>query len=378
MNIDVTKIRSQFPILQNKIVLSSCSQSALSMDVLNAMDEYKQSLLDYGMAWDLWMEKVENAKTQFAKLIKCEVDEVAILSSVSDSISSILHSLDLKNNDEICLTELDFPCVGHAVLAQQRKKSFGIKFVPHEQYIIPLDHYDKLISHKTKLVCIPHVSYYNGFKQDIKAISNVVHQNDALLFVDAYQSAGSLDINVEEMGIDILVTGMQKYLLGVPGISFLYIKRDIAERLEPSTTGWFGQEKPFDFNLSELHYAKSAQRFNTGTPPVINAYVAEAALKMINSVGIKNIESYLEDLSSYVLQLAEELGLQLMSPTSITTKGPNTAFFVEDAHIVESSMKDAGFIVSARKDVIRIAPHIYNTRDDLKLALLSLKNILTP
>ncbi len=377
MTLDITNLRSKFPILKNQIVLSSCSQSAISLDVLNAMEDYKHSLLEHGMAWDLWMEKVENAKLQFAKLIHCEVDEVAVLSSVSDSISSILHSLELTNK-EVCVTDLDFPCIGHAVLAQQKKRSFDVKFVPHKQYTIPIDYYEKIINHRTALVCIPHVSYYNGFKQDLKAISDLAHQNGSLLFVDAYQSAGSLDINVKDMGIDILVTGMQKYLLGIPGISFLYVKRELAEQLEPSTIGWFGQENPFDFNLTELNYAPSAQRFNTGTPPVMNAYVANAALNMINNVGIENIEMYLETLSDYTLQQAEELGLKIMSPKSPAFKGPNTAFYVEDAHTIEPLMKKAGFIVSARKDVIRIAPHLYNTKDDINQAVNTLKKLIHP
>src|SRR5690625_5069803 len=125
----------------------------------------------------------------------------------------------------------------------------------------------------TALTCIPHVSYYSGFKQNLKEISEIVHANGSLLFVDAYQSAGNAHIDVKEMNIDILVTGMQKYLLGIPGIALIYINKDIADQLQPATTGWFGQVNPFEFNLTELKYASIAQRFNKSTPPIANAYV---------------------------------------------------------------------------------------------------------
>ncbi|UII57547.1 aminotransferase class V-fold PLP-dependent enzyme [Cytobacillus spongiae] len=372
--LNVADLRSKFPILQNKIVLSSCSQSAISLDVLNAMEEYKESLLLHGMAWDLWMEKVENSKKEFAKLIHCDPKEVAVLSSVSDSISSILHALDLKGK-EVCLTEMDFPCIGHAILAQQIKKEFNVTYIPHHNYTINSDIYEQFVHKNTALTCIPHVSYYNGFKQDLKKIAEIVHENGSLLFVDAYQSAGSIDINVKEMGIDFLAAGMQKYLLGVPGISFLYINHELAETLEPATTGWFGQAKPFDFNLFDLEYAESAQRFNTGTPPVMNAYVANAALLMINSIGMPAIEAYLNELSSFAIEQAKELELPIMSPSSPAMKGPNTAFYVENAHIIEEKMKQEGFIVSARQDVIRMAPHLYNTKDDLKEAIHLFKKL---
>ncbi|MHC0039066.1 aminotransferase class V-fold PLP-dependent enzyme [Pseudoneobacillus sp. C159] len=365
------EIYSIFPKQGNKVILSSCSQSAMSTVVLNAIDEYKESLLEYGMAWDLWMNKVESAKRNFARLIHCDPEEVAILSSVSDCVSSILHSLKLSGK-EICLTDLDFPCVGHAVLAQRNQQDFSIKYIPHHQYTIPIERYDEFVNTKTVLTCIPHISYYNGFKQDIKNIAKICHDKGSLLLVDAYQSAGSMNINVRDMDIDILVTGMQKYLLGIPGISFLYVKKELATQLQPSTIGWFGQEKPFDFNLKELQYAHATQRFNTGTPPVINAYAADAALSLINQIGMTRIEEYVNQLSSYTVKRALELEMELISPKTVDLKGPTTAIYVGDAHKVEQELREIGFIVSARKDVIRIAPHIYNKEEEIENALQAL------
>ncbi|MBE4908530.1 aminotransferase class V-fold PLP-dependent enzyme [Bacillus luteolus] len=369
------KIRSEFPSLENKIILSSCSQSAISLDVLDAMEEYKNSLLEDGMSWETWMVKVNNAKEKFSRIINCNPDEIAILSSVSDSISSILHSLDL-NNQEVCVTEMDFPCIGHAVLAQQKKQNFKVTFIPAENNVIPIDHYEKYIHENTGLTCVSHVSYYNGFKQNIKEIAKIAHRNDSLLFVDAYQSAGGVNIDVKEMDIDILVAGMQKYLLGVPGISFMYIKKEIAEKLSPTTIGWFGQKEPFAFDLKNLDYANSAQRFNTGTPPVINGYIADAALSFIERIGMETIERHLSKLSYHTIENALQMGFKLASPRDINQKGASTAIYVENANKVEGLLKEAGYVVSARKDVIRIAPHIYNTEDDILNCLKQLEKLI--
>ncbi|MCA0991986.1 aminotransferase class V-fold PLP-dependent enzyme [Guptibacillus hwajinpoensis] len=369
-----TRIRAEFPILQKKVMLSSCSQSALSYDVITAIENYKDSLIEDGMSWELWMDKVNAAKQKFAKLINCSPHEVAVLSSVSDSISSVLHALDLKEKN-VCVTEMDFPCIGQALLAQQQAQSFRITYIPEENHTIPLEHYEKFITKDTALTCIPHVSYYNGFKQDVKQIGEIAHQNGSLLMVDAYQSAGNVKIDVQEMGIDILMTGMQKYLLGVPGISFLYVKKEVAEHLQPTTTGWFGQRNPFDFKLKELEYAPSAQRFNTGTPPVINAYIAEAALSFIEKIGMEQIEQHLQKLSAYTIVKADELGFRLASPDRAIQKGSNTAIYVDAAHQIEEQMKKAKFIVSARQNVIRIAPHIYNTTEDIDACLTTLRSL---
>lgn len=366
-----------FPILQNKIMLSSCSQSAMATNVLGAFDEYKNSLLTDGMDWVTWMDKVNNVKAKFAEMIHCDPSEVAILSSVSDCISSVLNAMDLDGK-EVLATELDFPCIGQSMLAQQHKQKFTVNFIKYDNnYTIPLDSYEKHLTKNTALTCIPHVSYYSGFKQDLKEVSDVVHAHDSLLFVDAYQSAGNAQIDVKAMNIDILVTGMQKYLLGIPGIALMYINKEIADQLQPTTTGWFGQVNPFEFNLTELKYAASTQRFNTGTPPIVNAYVADEALHTVLKVGVPEIEAYLNELSAFGLETAEELGLTVYSPTDISMKAPCTAIYVGDAAGIEAQMKERDIIVSARKDVIRIAPHFYNTKADVAYALETLKELLS-
>ena len=366
-----------FPILKNKIMLSSCSQSAMASNVLNAFDDYKNSLITDGMDWMTWMEKVNNVKVKFAQLINCDPSEIAILSSVSDCISSVLNAMDL-NGKEVLATELDFPCIGQSMLAQQHKQRFNVSFIPYDDnYTIPLSSYDKHMTSKTALTCVPHVSYYSGFKQNLKEIADIVHERDSLLFVDAYQSAGNTHIDVKEMNIDILVTGMQKYLLGIPGIALMYISKDIADQLEPSTTGWFGQVNPFEFNLTELKYASSAQRFNTGTPPIANAYVADEALGTVQKVGVQKIETYLNELSAFGLEKANELGLTIYSPQDVSIKAPCTAIHVGNASEIETQMKERDIIVSARKDVIRIAPHFYNTKDDIAHALETLKKLVS-
>jgi len=367
--------RNDFPILEYKTMLSSCSQSAMSKQVLSSLEDYQKSLVESGMDWERWMEITNLAKAKFAALINCNPSEVAILGSVSDCISSILHALPLSGK-EVVTTEMDFPCIGQSILAQQKRQDFNIKFIPSEDNIIPIDHYRTYVNEDTAITCIPHVSFYNGFKQDLKAISNLVHAKGSLLFVDAYQSAGSVSIDVKRDNIDILVAGMQKYLLGIPGIAFMYVKKELAESLEPSTIGWFGQKDVFSFQFNRLEYGNSAQRFNTGTPPVINGYVANAALDYILSIGMDTIEERLTNLSRFTVQEALNLGLQLHSPVSIDNKGPSTAIYCGNSNLMEQLLRDKGFILSARKDVIRLAPHIYNNEDDIIRALNTIKFFL--
>ncbi|MHA7138146.1 aminotransferase class V-fold PLP-dependent enzyme [Rossellomorea arthrocnemi] len=367
--------RKEFPILQQYSQLSSCSQSSLHQDVKASVTEYMNSWELSGMDWDMWMTACEEARSQFAQLINAEPCEVAIVSSVSHAVSAIATSLKPQaQKNEILVTDFDFPTVGHVWLSHQER--FQINYLEaNEDGTISLEDYEKTISDQTLLVSTSHISYYNGFKQNLSELSKIVHGNGSLLFVDAYQSAGQTPIDVKAMDIDMLSTGLQKYMLGIPGIAFLYIRKELAETLTPSITGWFGQNNPFAFDIRNSTYAGGARRFDSGTFPMINGFAAKAALNILLQLNMKEVENYLQSLSEVAIQSAKEAGLTLKSPLDVTRKGSNTALFIPNAGQAEKRMKEHGYIVSARNDVIRIAPHFYNTAAEVKNAIYALAEV---
>ncbi|WP_286230912.1 aminotransferase class V-fold PLP-dependent enzyme [Neobacillus mesonae] len=368
--------RSLFPILSSHTHLASCSQGAIAIPVSKAIEDYHQSLLNDGTNWSAALKKADAARGLFAQLIGAEKDEVAILCSVSDTLSSIMSTLsDHPKRKGIVFTDINFPTVGHILYAQKRFKDHP-SIVRSFNNEIPLEQYEKKVSNDTLLTCIPHVNYCNGYKQDVKKIADIVHGKGSLLFVDAYQSAGHIPINVKEMGIDMLATGTRKYLLGIPGVAFLYIRKELAEELNPRVTGWMGQEESATFDLFNLIPAVGTRRFETGTPAFISIYAAYEALRVLLEVGINNIESHLKNLTQFGLRYGLEKGLSLAGPLTIENRTSLMSFHVENAPLAEAKLRERKIIVSARKDVIRIAPHFYNTQDDIQLALDELSQLV--
>lgn len=358
--------RKWFPTLTNTTHLSSCSQSAISLPVKDAIHSYLQSWTENGMDWNGWMNEVQNAKNEFARLINADPEEIAVLSSVSDAASAFAGALTFSpERNKVVTTDIDFPCVGHVWLSHERRNA-QVTFLPAEEdQTISFESYEKTIDSNTLVTSIPHVSYYNGFKQDLKLLSSLAHSKGSYLFVDAYQSAGSVMIDVKDSNVDALVAGAQKFLLGIPGIAFMYVKKELANTLEPLTTGWFSRKNPFAFTNRILDYADGTRRFDTGTPPMINAYAARAGLSLLNDIGIEPIEKYLNHLSSLCIETAQKHQLEIASPLDIDQKGSNTAIRVKHASDLESHLKSQGIIVAARNDVLRIAPHFYNTEEEI-------------
>lgn len=373
MNFPFAAQRALFPILATRAQLSSCSQSALSHPVIDAIAQYMASWQDMGMNWVGWGEVLDQAKAEFARLIGADAVDIAVMSCVSDLASSFGNCLDFKpGKDGVVLGEIDFPSLGHVWLAQQARGA-RVSFVAGAAcQDIELAAYEKAVDATTRLVSVSHVSYSNGYLQDIGAIAALAHAHGALVLVDAYQSVGVMPIDVVRDDIDVLVCGAQKFLLGCPGIAFMYVRRELARTLQPANTGWFGRVDPFAFDIHRLDYADGARRFDTGTPPYINAAAARAGMALLNELDMAQVQAHIEHLSAAAIRAAQQHGLEVASPLDPKRKGSNTAIVVKDAAAVERKMAADGFIVSARGPVIRIAPHFYNTAEEVVAAVAAL------
>lgn len=368
--------RKLFPILERTAQLSSCSQSALSLPVRRAIDDYLEVWLQRGADWGYWMEQVALARAEFARMINAEPGDVAVLGSVSDAASSIASALRFEGDRrDIVTTTLDFPSLCHVWLAQQPRGA-QVRFVQAEaggtrttaQIVDAIDA-------RIALVSVSQACYYDGQIVDIATTGRAARAQGAVQFVDAYQSAGAIGIDVRAQEIDVLAAGAQKYLLGIPGIAFLYVRPELAQRLTPTVTGWFGRVNPFAFDPEHLDFADGAARFNTGTPPMMCASVARASMGLLNEIGVPAIEGYLAQLSAVALEEAARLGLSVASPGAPAAKGANTAIRIPNAADVEARMLQSGYVVSARNDVVRVAPHFYNTADEVVGALRELARL---
>lgn len=373
---DIGAWRRQIPLLASLIPMNNCSQAPQTDATRAAAERYLDSWNESGMDWDTWMTEVALAKAEFAKLIGASASDIAVFSSVSEAASSVASALDLGGNAKnIVVSEAEFPTVAHVWLAQQ-KRGACVRWAPVRDGAIDPAVYDTLIDDRTALVSACHGYYMNGFMQDTARVVMRARAAGALSFVDAYQTLGTTPVDVRALGVDFLASGNLKFLMGIPGIAFLYVRPEIVESLQPSVTGWFGRANPFAFEAKSLDWAPAASRFDMGTPPVINAYIARAGMEIINTVGPAKIRTWLEVLGQRLIDGGRARGLALHGTDDMRHKTSTTAFVVRDSHAVESAMRDRGIIASARGEVIRLAPHFYTTIDDVDHALDALAQVV--
>jgi len=366
---DIEACRADIPLLASCIPMNNCSQAPQTDATRAAAERYLDSWNDRGMDWDAWLAEVALAKAEFATLIGATPSDIAVFSSVSEAASAVASALELSGRrNGLIVSEAEFPTVAHVWLAQSPRGG-RVSFAPVCDGTIDPSVYDALIDDRTALVSACHGYYANGFIQDVRRIAACAREAGALSFVDAYQTLGVVPVDVRALGVDFLTSGNLKFLMGMPGIAFLYVRPEVVGTMHPTVTGWFGRSDPFTSRARTLDWSPTASRFDTGTPPVISAYVARAGMELINAIGPAKIRAWHEVLGQRLIDGGRTHGLTLHGTGDMAQKTATTAFVVRDPSAVEDAMRAHGVLPTARGDVLRLAPHFFTTIDDVDRAL---------
>jgi selenocysteine lyase/cysteine desulfurase len=369
----IREFRSHFALLRDQTYLYSCSQGALSDAVEAAACSYLQSWRTSLDPWREWVFIWEELRAEFARFIHAEPDEVALVSSASAGINPIANALPFAERNRVVMGEFEFPTMGHIWLAQQARGAH-VQFLEGVDETLPLDAYDRAIDHRTTMVAVTQVSYVNGFRADISGIARMAHERGALVFLDGYQDCGTRPLDVKALDVDFFVTGTLKYLLGPPGLGFLYVRRELIPSLTPTITSWMAQRNAFAFDARTLDLSPTARRFEGGTPAVPNIYMARAALAQLTALGLENVSAHVEGLTKAFLKGAS--ALRLSSKTPAASVGPLVVLRSHDAPALVARLGERGIAVSARRDGVRVAFHVYNNVEDVDAALTALEDNL--
>lgn len=370
----VREIRSRFKIFRSKIYLNSCSQGALSDGVESGFDDYIASWHEQGSPWETWVERYEEARSAFAGFIHASPDEVAIVTSVSAGINGIASALNFRERSKVVMGEFEFPTMGQVWLGQ-RVRGAEVRFAKAQGDSITVAAYEALIDRDTLIVPLTHVCFKNGFRSEVSTITKMAHTGGALVMLDDYQDCGTRPIDVKAMGLDFYVAGTLKYLLGPPGLAFLYVRKELIPSLAPTVTGWFGQANPFAYNPQHFELSPTARRFETGSPSVPNVYGAIHGFQMLQEIGMEQIASHVEGLAQALLKRTRELGI--LAKTPATTVGPLVVLQCRDSGLLLKALAESGIVASNRFDGLRISFHVYNTLDDVESVVDVLKKNLS-
>jgi kynureninase len=372
--------RKEFPILDNTVYMISHSLGAMPRRTRDRLNEYADIWATRGIrAWEEgWWMMPTRVGDLVGKIIGAGEGEVVMHQNVSVCQSIILSCLDFSTRRNRVVSEsFNFPSNIYIYHATQ-KHGARLTCVPSEDGItVPLDRMLEAIDEETLLVSVSHVIFRSAYVQDIKAITERAHEVGALVVADIYQSAGTVPVDVREVGLDFATGGSVKWLCGGPGAGYLYVRRDLWDRLEPGLTGWMAHRDPFAFEVGPIDYADNIYRFLNGSPNVPGMYAAMSGYEIINEVGVGRIREKSIRQTTRLIELAEEAGFKVNCPKNANERGGTVVVEVEHGQQVTKELLRRDYLVDFRPGAgIRIAPHFYTRDEELELVIREIKNIL--
>jgi len=353
------RYRSLFPSLERQTYLNSCAHGAQSVRARAAANAFLDSW-EAGADWAAWTALVDEARREFARFIGADVEEVALTANASSAISSIASALGFPHDRRTVLTtDLDFPTAPY-IWREQEPRGARIEHLKAEGGVLRPDTLARHVTPGTRVVSIPHVASFNGFRLDVKAMADAAHAQGALVMVDGFQAAGTMPIDVHALDVDFYVTGVYKWLLGTAGVAFLYVRKDLHAALRPTVGGWLAQEVPYNFDPFAPP-APDARRYQYGGTSIIGARIAMEGLRLLTEVGLRNVEAHNRGLCNHLLDACDARGFEVLSSRESGDRSSIVTFRVPRLQETLAALQSAGVVVNSRLNGIRVSPHFYNT-----------------
>jgi kynureninase len=368
---DLLDYRSEFPILEHTTYLVSHSLGPMPRDVEERLGEFTRMWRERGIrAWDEgWWETPWRVGDQIGRIVGAPPGSTVMHQNVSIAeavVLSCFRPVDPARN-RVVYERGNFPSVRYLYQAQPELE---VVVCENEEEIV------EQIDERTLLVPISHVLYKLGEIQDVAPIVRRAHDVGAHVVLDCYQSAGIVPLDVTALGVDFAVGGSVKWLCGGPGNAWLYVCPDLAERLEPTATGWQAHAQPFAF-AEEMEYAGGASRFLTGTPNPAAHYAATAGYDLIEEIGVPRIRERSLKQTALLIELADERGFGVRSPRDPARCGGTVTLAVPEYPAVHAELEARGILCDFRPDAgIRLGPHFFTTDDELRFAVDQIAEIV--
>jgi len=377
---ELLKWREEFPILERTTYLINNSLGAMPRGVEAKLREYADTWATRGVrAWEeSWWDLPAQVADRMGALIGAAPGSISLHQNVTLTQAVITSCFSFRGpRNKVVLVDLEFPSVVYFYQEQQRHGA-RIEMVRSEDGIrVPLEKLLEAIDEQTLLVPISLVLFRSSCIVNARAIIERAHRVGAQVVLDCFQAAGTVPIDVASLGTDFAVGGMLKWLCGGPGLAFLYVRRHLISKLEPTVTGWFGTAEPFAFDTEHLSYHPTARRFEHGTPPAPAYFLAQGGLDVIAEVTPERIRARQGELTDHVIARADEMGLPVRTPQERGARGGVVNVGVgPEAGKICHALLERDVCTDYRGDGLRISPHFFNTEDDVDRCFDELATLL--
>ena len=369
--------RQRFPTLERGPYFAAHTLGPMPDTAPAALTRFTAEWAELGVvAWYGWMDQLKAVAGLLEGLLGAPAGSVALGPNVSVLAGQVLSCFDWAGDrDRLVTTDLEFPTCDYLYRATETLGA-KVEVVPSRDFAVDTERLLEAIDERTALVAVTHVAFRSSALLDAAAVAARAHAVGALVLLDTYQSAGTVPIDVEQLGVDLLVGGSVKWLLGGPGTGYLYARPEVAAALAPRLVGWFGHEAPFAFRPSPIAFAEGAGRFVTGTPNVAAHVMAAEGYRIVAEAGVEAIRAKSQRQVTRLIDGFTAQGAVVRGPTDPARRGGSVVVDFDGAEQATETLIARGYTCDHRPGAgLRLGPHLYTTDDEIDAVLAEVASI---
>ncbi|MGO8670957.1 MAG: aminotransferase class V-fold PLP-dependent enzyme [Capsulimonadaceae bacterium] len=315
-----------------------------------------------------------SVRERLATLMGVDAQNLALMRNTSQGLAVVADGLALEPGDNVLAASCEYPSVVYPWYAQAWR-GVETRVVPAEpDGTLSVDAFARRIDSRTRVLSLSWVQFATGFRADLAEFAALARDHDLIFVVDAIQALGVLPLNARDLGIDVVVTGSQKWLMGPLGTGGLYIRPEIMDRLHPVNAGACSVVDIFKFDPLDFSLKPTAQRFEEGSPNALGAVGLNAALGLLLEVGIPQIAAHVLDVTRHAADALTARGYRIASPVADDRRAGIVLFDhpAHDSNDLLQTLRSARVAASVRAGCVRFSPHFYNTTDEIDAAIAAL------
>ncbi|WP_419902910.1 aminotransferase class V-fold PLP-dependent enzyme [Kiloniella sp.] len=320
----------------------------------------------------------DGLRVQGARLFNCREEDIAGGSSCTELLSSVAWAVMPGKHENVVSTDIVFPSTIYPFTRVSQHTGCEIRLAKGENGYASFDEIVKNIDRNTAVVSISHAEYTGGQLYDLAALAEVAHANDALLVVDATQSAGAIPIDAPASGADVIISGSYKWLCGPFGAAVMYLAPHLHEKLVPGFVGFRSHEDMWNLSPERLEYPSTAKRFESATMAFGCIKGLGKSIEYLTDIGIQRIYDHNIMLADRLIEGLNGLDLEVVSPSNIKERTSIVTCRVNgfDPAGIVLGLKERNVVVHKRQEFVRFSPHLYNCGDDIERAVTELSRLL--
>ena len=381
--LDLAHARDLFPGLREIVYMDVAGRAPMCTPVRQALNAYFDAAQTGGDKAAMF-QSLEAARSGFARLVHCHPDEIAITKNISEGLNIVATSLPWRAGDNVVVCEaLEHANNVYVWRNLQRRLGIEIRNLHSSDGQYPVQDMIAAIDSRTRIVTACTHTFTPGFRTDLHTLGSACRKAGALFLLDGAQSLGITEIDLSQLPVDALAVSTQKGLLGLYGMGFLYVRRELAQAMEPVYLARFGvdlgEAGEAAADESALQLMPAARRFDLGNYNFPAAAAVEASMALLQQVGIARIEAHTRALAATLAQGLTDLGLQVCGGAVHPARdhivsvgrpgaGHNASGDAQMQSLYET-LSAQGVKLSIRKDMLRFSLHLYNNEADVSRVL---------